>query len=217
MPLRPTDLHARLLHAPDGLPGIPGAGPSGIPGLGPSGIPGAPAGGISFDKPTPQAPQDPHEAQHPQPGATFELAGWGPRFGAFLLDALLLYAIIGAVVGIVFGVAAASEGAAVLVAIVLVLPTLAALVLLIPWYMSRNQGSSPGKKALGIRVVREDGTDVDLGFAVMREFLIKGLAVSVVGGLTFYIGLIANYLWPVWDAENRAVHDMMAKSRVVRR
>ncbi len=31
-----------------------------------------------------------------------------------------------------------------------------------------------------------------------------------------YLVTLANYLWPLWDKENRALHDMAASTRVVR-
>jgi uncharacterized RDD family membrane protein YckC len=65
------------------------------------------------------------------------------------------------------------------------------------------------------------------GWALLREFVIKGLALgvasSIASGLTFFLlgigGIapyLADYLWPLWDDQNRAVHDMIAETRVVR-
>ena len=80
----------------------------------------------------------------------------------------------------------------------------------------KTDGRTVGKLATGIRVVRESGQSFDAGAAILREFVLKGVAVwlanSVTGGLA---GLI-NVLWPLWDNENRAIHDMIASTRVVR-
>lgn len=34
--------------------------------------------------------------------------------------------------------------------------------------------------------------------------------------VVLYLGTLVNYLWPLWDKENRALHDMVASTRVVR-
>lgn len=218
MPPRPTQFRSLVAYASDGLPGIPGSGPSGIPGGAPSGIPGAssfpqaPTGPpINLDKPATQ------HGTTPGGRPIFELAGWGARLGAALLDMLIVWAVLAAAVGAVSFASLAGDTAALVVGVVIAIPTILLAICLVPWTMARNQGSSYGKLAVGIRVVRADGTDVDFGFAFLREFVIKQLAIGALGAVTVYLATVLNYLWPLWDDENRALHDMMAKSRVVRR
>jgi uncharacterized RDD family membrane protein YckC len=82
----------------------------------------------------------------------------------------------------------------------------------------RRNGQTLGKQALNIRVARDSGTPVGFGFAIVREVAIKSLLlgaisnVPVVGGFAY----LTWYLWPLWDGTNRAPHDMIVKSHVVR-
>ena len=45
--------------------------------------------------------------------------------------------------------------------------------------------------------------------------MIKYLLFGVVGGFFLAIPTLLDYLWPLWDEQNRALHDMLASSRVV--
>ena len=51
---------------------------------------------------------------------------------------------------------------------------------------------------------------------LLREVVIKQLLFGFVGGFFLSIPTILDYLWPLWDDENRALHDMIAASRVIR-
>jgi uncharacterized RDD family membrane protein YckC len=81
--------------------------------------------------------------------------------------------------------------------------------------MSIWNGATPGKRAVGIRVVRQDGREVGFGMAFVREPLVKGIVMTGFGG-SFFFPWILNYLWPLWDRECRAWHDMMCSTRVVK-
>jgi uncharacterized RDD family membrane protein YckC len=107
---------------------------------------------------------------------------------------------------------------------------LGVLVFLRPLFMQRKgarNGQTLGKQWLGLRVVRVSGEPFGLGWGLLREFVLKVVALwvasSVAGALTFFLlgvgGIapyLADYLWPLWDDENRALHDMVAETRVVR-
>jgi len=67
-------------------------------------------------------------------------------------------------------------------------------------------GATPGKMALGLKVVRPNGGPVSLGRAVGRYFA-KWLSSLVLG-----IG----YIIAGFDAEKRAMHDMIVDTRVVK-
>ena len=85
-----------------------------------------------------------------------------------------------------------------------------------------NNGRTWGMQALGIRVVRDNGTAMTYGPALVREFLVMyllfglisviGNAVTVVGGTVI---VLVFYLWPLWDAQNRAVQDFICSTHVV--
>jgi RDD family len=65
------------------------------------------------------------------------------------------------------------------------------------------------------------------GRVVRREYLLKtlipsglsdllGLYVAWLSFPSFFVLVVVDYLWPIWDRERRAVHDMLADTRVIR-
>jgi uncharacterized RDD family membrane protein YckC len=80
---------------------------------------------------------------------------------------------------------------------------------------NRN-GQTLGKQWVGIRVIRVDRQPYGFGSALVREFVVKNLLFGVVGGFFLSIPTLLNVLWPLWDDENRALHDMVVESRVAR-
>jgi uncharacterized RDD family membrane protein YckC len=82
----------------------------------------------------------------------------------------------------------------------------------------RHNGQTWGKQALSIRVVRDSGAPVDLGTGLLREVVAK---LVILGALRFVpiLGGFASlvwYLWPLWDKSNRAPHDMIARTHVLK-
>jgi uncharacterized RDD family membrane protein YckC len=97
-----------------------------------------------------------------------------------------------------------------------------AALLYYPMLMVHTDGQTLGKKVLGIRVVRTDGNHMSLSRAAWREVALKFVLLGLVGSAPL-VGLLisellfwADGLWPLWDRENRALHDMLAGTRVVR-
>jgi uncharacterized RDD family membrane protein YckC len=157
-------------------------------------------------------------------GSRYVLAGWWSRVGAQLIDgvivgigALLLLVAITAPFSVGFfasdGVGIVSTIVGLLIAIVCV-----AVVALLyaPALMARTNGKTLGRMATGIRVVRANEQPVDFGFAMVREVAVKTLLFGVVGLLTGGLGILADYLWPLWDEENRALHDFVVDTRTIR-
>jgi uncharacterized RDD family membrane protein YckC len=70
-----------------------------------------------------------------------------------------------------------------------------------------NNGQTFGKQIMGIRVVRDDGQPVTAMTVLVREVLGK-----FVSSIIFYIG----YLMAFFDSSNRALHDRIATTHVVR-
>lgn len=66
-------------------------------------------------------------------------------------------------------------------------------------------GATPGKMALGLRVVMDDGGRLSLGRSIGRYFA------EMVSGLMCYIG----YILVGFDGQKRALHDHMCSTRVV--
>ena len=146
------------------------------------------------------------------------LASWGTRVGATLIDWVILLVPVALIVGLVIVVAYSSDIGAAAVGLVSTLVYLAAVCLYAPLLMARGgagNGQTLGKQMLGIRVVRDAGVPYDFGTAFLREVIIKGLLFGVVGGWFLAIPTVLDYLWPLWDDENRCLHDFVASSHVV--
>lgn len=172
----------------------------------------------------------------------YVLASWGARLGAMLIDNILfgfvaLFAAVaaGVALGLTVDESFAYFGnmeplpenirdeapfAAVLAGQVML------QLGLIVWFLYKGNGQTPGKRATRVRVVRADGHAFTLGLAFKREVLVKTLPIVLLGGIAvaFAPGLsllvlmlfAANYLWPLWDPQRRALHDMVAGTRVVK-
>ena len=153
----------------------------------------------------------------------YVLAGWWSRVGAQLIDGLiigiggvLLLVAITAPFSIGFfandGVGIASLIVGFLIAVVCV-----AIVALVyaPAMMARTNGKTLGRMAMGIRVVRANLRPIDFGFAMLREVAVKTLLFGLLGGLTGGLANLLDYLWPLWDEENRALHDFVVDTRTI--
>lgn len=123
-----------------------------------------------------------------------EYAGFGRRLAAVLVDGL----IVGAAGGLLGLLAPDSGGAQALVALGSVLY----YVLFIG-----VKGQTPGKMALGIKVVGPDGGPPGAVRAFVREVVGKFLS-----GLILCLG----YLWMLWDEKRQCWHDKLADTVVVR-
>lgn len=140
------------------------------------------------------------------------LAPWGARAGAYLVDALI-EAAIGLAIGIV--VIAAGAGSTASGFVVFGATTLAALVY--PTTMlTMTNGKTVGKRLAGLRVVQAGGAPIGWGRAAMREIVMRVLVIGLIGTLTFGIASVLDVLWPLWDKENRSLHDHGADTWVVR-
>jgi uncharacterized RDD family membrane protein YckC len=78
-----------------------------------------------------------------------------------------------------------------------------------------HNGQTFGKQLVGIRVVRTNGRPVDFATAALREAGIKVLALGIASSIIPIIPFLVDYLWPLFDDENQAVHDIIASTRVV--
>ena len=67
------------------------------------------------------------------------------------------------------------------------------------------RGQTPGKMLLGIKLIREDGSDVTIGVALLRYL---GYIVS---GAIILIG----FIWIAFDSRKQGFHDRMAETYVV--
>jgi uncharacterized RDD family membrane protein YckC len=148
------------------------------------------------------------------------LASWGRRAIAQVIDGIIIS--IGAVV--VFAVLAAlgltvdtDGGAAAFIVGALLAVVAFSLVALLyaPAMMSRTNGRTLGRMAVNIRVIRTGGEPITFGFALLREVLVKSLLVGLISSATFGLAWLLDILWPLWDEENRALHDFVVGTRTI--
>jgi uncharacterized RDD family membrane protein YckC len=206
-PLRPDDPRAE---PPGEVPAAPTGGPQ------------APTGGPQAPSTSPEAPGGGWQQPVPQQQAGFSgqpLASWGARAGAFFLDALILLIPAVVLTLVIIAIAAGSDVGAILTGVLGFLAYLVVALIYAPVLMSRegaSNGQTWGKQILGLRVVRDSGERVGFGWAALREIAVKGLAVSIAASIIPVIPWFLNFFWPLWDDENRALHDMVVSSHVVR-
>ena len=83
------------------------------------------------------------------------------------------------------------------------------------WLFTLSRGQTPGKQLIGIRVMRADGTPSDWGWTFIREFIIKGVVIGVLGELLSGLPWIIDLLWAFWDKDRQTLHDKVMKTVVV--
>ena len=135
------------------------------------------------------------------PRETHELAGISARFAALVIDAILAaILVLAAIFAVTIVGGDGSES--------LLQPIGLAIPVAYHWYFwTRRDGQTPGKFALSIRVVKADGTPLSDTDAVIRAI---GYNVS-----SFVFGL--GYIWAIFDKNNQAWHDKLARTYVVRK
>lgn len=136
------------------------------------------------------------------PVALAEYAGFGRRLAAAVIDGLIIQA---ATIFLPVG-----SGIIKMHAPILLNVTVGSLTLTLPWLylwlFTGFKGQTPGKMALGIRVVGNE-RKLGLGTAALRE---------IVGKIVSLIPVFLGFLWILWDSEQQGWHDKIAHTHVVR-
>jgi uncharacterized RDD family membrane protein YckC len=157
----------------------------------------------------------------------YVLAGWWSRVGAALIDgiivgvvAIAVLALLGSIFSVGFLDGDDTSDAGVAAAIVGFLITVSALaiaaLLYAPLMMGKTNGKTLGRMAVGNRVVRANGEPMTFGWAMLREVAVKALLFGVASSITFGLASLLDVLWPLWDDENRALHDFVVDTRTVK-
>jgi len=149
----------------------------------------------------------------------FELAGLGSRFLALCIDVLIQGAILTALI-IIYSLFLATIGAAearlrlppaiasalpiALVSILIFVITIGYFIIFEVWW----DGRSPGKRALGLRVIRDAGFPIDWGSSVIRN-----LVRIIEATLGFYLLSTISVLL---SKENKRLGDIAAGTIVIR-
>lgn len=143
------------------------------------------------------------------------LAGVGARFGAILLDgliltgvSLLLVAVVAGVLALVVAALGESVGGTIagIVAIVGYLALIVGAFLYEIVLTAGPYGQTIGKAVTGVRVIRPDGGRPTIGQSTGRA-----LARSFLSPVIVYLG----YLWALFDDRRRTWHDLLADTLVI--
>lgn len=73
-----------------------------------------------------------------------------------------------------------------------------------------QEGATPGKKIVGIKIVGENNSPISFPRAMIR--FISFFIVSIISVFTFGLG----FFWVVWDKKKQAWHDKLSKTLVVK-
>lgn len=122
-----------------------------------------------------------------------EYAGFWMRFLAAIIDGIIL-GIVGAVVGLVVTDPAGSFG----------LNLMVSFAYTVGFWIA--EGATPGKMAMGCKIMSADGEPLSAGQAVGRYFA------QILNVLTLGIG----YLMIAFTAEKRGLHDYVAGTVVIK-
>lgn len=127
---------------------------------------------------------------------TLEKVGFGTRFVAFIIDAILL-GVINQIVASVFGGGDPTRVGG--------LTTLIGIAYVVGLWTYWG-GQTVGKKAMGIKVVKADGTPFGLVPAIIRY----------VGYIISGIVILLGFIWILFDPDKQGWHDKIAGTYVVK-
>ncbi len=134
----------------------------------------------------------------PEGMSALEIASAGQRLGAFLID--LVISIIVGIAGFVIGSFIGGEG-----------QTMNTVFGIAYWiivlFMVATRGQSPGKIAIGIKIVKMDGRPIGFGTMLLRE---------IIGKIVSAIILLLGYIWILFDGKRPGWHDKIANTYVVK-
>jgi uncharacterized RDD family membrane protein YckC len=121
------------------------------------------------------------------------LAPWIYRVGGYLIDLLIIL-----IPAIVLGLVTGSR---------VVYDIVAFVIGLVMGYLNGATGQTPGKRVIGIKVVREqDGQVIGGGMGILR------LICHFLDSLACLIG----WFWPLWDAKNQTFADKIMSTVVIK-
>jgi uncharacterized RDD family membrane protein YckC len=137
-----------------------------------------------------------------------DYASFGIRFGAKILDGLILW-VVNTGLTFALGMALGATNSDPTAAVAFMAATVGIQVLVNVSYGTfflGRFGATPGKMACRIKVVRPDGSPLTYGRACGRVFA------EILSALTCYIG----YIMANFDEEKRSLHDRICDTRVIK-
>jgi uncharacterized RDD family membrane protein YckC len=150
----------------------------------------------------------PGESEVPGP---FGYGGFWRRFAARFVDGMLLGVVgmlIGMVVGGVFGASGSLRGNPNMVIFMQVIIQLISMVIGIAYevFFVRKYDATPGKMALGLKILRSGGEKLTIGRIIGRYFA------TILSALPLLLG----YIVAAFDDEKRTFHDRIVDTRVIK-
>jgi uncharacterized RDD family membrane protein YckC len=144
------------------------------------------------------------------PAMTVAYAGFWIRFVAALIDGIILYVVNAilqfAMLGSVTARVSPGDLASTLPRLGLVWLISVVVGCSYETFFIGKMAATPGKMALGLKVVRADGSAVDYPRAAGRYFS------KILSAIILLIG----YMMAGWDSQKRALHDMICDTRVIK-
>lgn len=135
-------------------------------------------------------------------------AGFWIRFGAKLIDGIILWVVNFVLTFATAGILAGSQNSPQMAITVLAFNVLIQLGIAIAynaWFLSSKYQATPGKIACGLKVVTAEGGQITGGRAIGRYFA------EILSSLILMIG----YIMAAFDDERRALHDRICNTRVI--
>ena len=126
------------------------------------------------------------------------LASPGKRLGAYVLDIAVPSVVV--MIVMMMGAAGGDSGIGFIIGAVLLLAYAVYALMLFA------QGTTPGKKMLGMRVVKEDGSTAGFLTMLLREWVGKFISAMI-----FYLG----FLWILFDRDKQGWHDKLTSTYVI--
>src|SRR5579875_3597992 len=174
------------------------------------------SGGFSVAYQDPYSQQNPYAQQqgqgmYAQPGQfgyqapALNYVGVGPRFVAILIDTVILSIIDGILGGIAVASINAAQGMTILASLLYLI--MFVIDVLYFFWLEATQGATLGKKIMGLKVVRLDGSPIGWNESIIRNLL------RIVDGLFYYlVGAII-----IWNSPlKQRLGDKVARTVVVR-
>lgn len=119
-------------------------------------------------------------------------AGFWRRFVAWIIDGIILGAVSGMLIAII-----GTQQTANLLGFI-------GFIYAIGFWTWRGQ--TPGKMAMGVKIIKTDGSPIDIGRALLRYL----------GYLVSAIIICIGYLMIAWDSKKQGLHDKIAGTYVVK-
>lgn len=147
----------------------------------------------------------------PYERADLELADRGARLGAYLLDNLIVFGVLFLIVPLGAGLERVDKTAGA-IGMLLMLAVFIALIV-VNLVLLHRHGQTLGKRIVGIRILRIDGSRCELWRIIVLRVIAAGLlqAIPFIGWIVFLVDSLL-----IFGDERRCLHDIFADTMVVK-